>query len=106
MTALLSSVMTSPSWRWCTARGEGLPEAATAMWRLGLKWDIPAERMSYDRLGLGRTMPNHLAKHGLAAPWAMPARAGPASSRTSRTCAPRRRGSWASGSTASSSPTR
>jgi hypothetical protein len=43
----------------------GLDEAAEAMWRLGLKYDVPASRMSYDRMGIGRKMPNYLARHGL-----------------------------------------
>lgn len=43
----------------------GLPEAARIMWELGTKWLVPAERMSYDKLGIGTKMPNHLAKHGL-----------------------------------------
>lgn len=45
----------------------GLPEAAEGMARLGRKWSIQASRMSYDRLGIGRAMPNHLARHGLQA---------------------------------------
>ena len=35
------------------------------MFTLGKKWSIPAARMSYDRLGIGRNMVNHLAKWGL-----------------------------------------
>ena len=45
----------------------GLPEAATLMYQLGQRWSIPAARMSFDRLGIGRNMPNHLAKWGLTA---------------------------------------
>lgn len=43
----------------------GLPEAAQQMRDLGTKWNIPAERMSYDVLGIGRKFPNHLVKHEL-----------------------------------------
>jgi hypothetical protein len=45
----------------------GLPEAAALMWRLGVKYGIPAERMTYDALGVGKPMPNHLSRHGLQA---------------------------------------
>ena len=41
----------------------GLPEAAALIERLGRKWKIPPERMSYDKLGIGRNFPNHLAKY-------------------------------------------
>lgn len=43
----------------------GLPEAAAQMHRLGIKWGIPANRMSYDKLGIGKGMPNQLARYGL-----------------------------------------
>jgi hypothetical protein len=43
----------------------GLPEAAELMRKLGVKWGIPPERMSYDKLGIGRNFPNHLVKHKL-----------------------------------------
>ena len=45
----------------------GLPEAAALMHRMGQKWDIPPGRMSYDALGVGRSMPNHLVRFGLTA---------------------------------------
>jgi hypothetical protein len=44
----------------------GLPEAAAIMSRLGTKWGIPAGRMSYDKLGIGKNFRNHLARYGLA----------------------------------------
>ena len=43
----------------------GLPEAAALMMRLGKKWSIPAERMSFDKLGIGRNFPNQLVRYGL-----------------------------------------
>jgi len=43
----------------------GLPEAAAQMQRIGQKWNIPAERMSYDVLGIGRNFHNHLRRYGL-----------------------------------------
>jgi hypothetical protein len=43
----------------------GLPEAANLMSVLGRKWGIPAERMTFDKLGIGKNFPNHLAKYGL-----------------------------------------
>ncbi len=45
----------------------GLPEAAQLMRTLGQKWGIPPGRMSYDVLGVGRSMKNHLSRHGLEA---------------------------------------
>jgi len=43
----------------------GLPEAAALMQTLGRKYNIPPARMSYDKLGIGRGMPNQLARYGL-----------------------------------------
>ena len=43
----------------------GLPEAASLMAQMGKDWSIPGERMTFDKLGIGRKMPNHLAKYGL-----------------------------------------
>jgi hypothetical protein len=43
----------------------GLAEAAALMATLGRKWDIPAARMSYDKLGIGKGMPNQLARYHL-----------------------------------------
>jgi hypothetical protein len=36
------------------------------MAELGARYGIPAERMSFDKLGIGGNFPNHLAKYGLA----------------------------------------
>lgn len=44
----------------------GLPEAAAAIARLARKWRVPPERISYDMLGIGKNMRNHLAQHGLS----------------------------------------
>lgn len=41
----------------------GLAEAAAIMDRLGRKWSIPAIRMSFDKLGIGKNFPNQLAKY-------------------------------------------
>lgn len=43
----------------------GLPEAASEINRLRLKWDVPQDRISYDAAGIGRKFPNYLAKHGI-----------------------------------------
>lgn len=43
----------------------GLPEAAQIIATLAAKWDVPHERITYDRLGIGKNMPSHLAKHGI-----------------------------------------
>jgi hypothetical protein len=43
----------------------GLPEAAELMRKLGRHWGVPAFRMSYDRLGIGRDFKHHLVRVGL-----------------------------------------
>jgi hypothetical protein len=43
----------------------GLSEAADLMFKMGNNWKIPPERMSYDCLGIGKKLPNHLAKYNL-----------------------------------------
>lgn len=42
-----------------------LPDAAKETARLATRYGIPAQRISYDGLGIGRDFPKHLAKHGL-----------------------------------------
>ena len=42
-----------------------LPDAAVLVVRLSLRYAVPAERVSYDKLGIGRDFRNHLVKHGL-----------------------------------------
>ncbi len=50
----------------------GLPEAAVTIARLSKQWNVPHERITYDKLGIGRNFPNHLARHGIttAVPYA------------------------------------
>ena len=43
----------------------GLPEAAAIMKHRGDFYHIPPARMSYDKLGIGKGMPNQLARYGL-----------------------------------------
>ena len=43
----------------------GLSDAATEVARLARRWEIPDERISYDRLGIGRDFRNHLIRNGL-----------------------------------------
>ncbi len=43
----------------------GLAEAAFQYHRLGLQWGVPHERMSFDRVGIGRDFPLHLARLGI-----------------------------------------
>jgi hypothetical protein len=43
----------------------GLPEAAEAIRRLKLRWGVPDERISYDRVGIGRDFPLHLRRRGI-----------------------------------------
>ena len=50
----------------CDARNSlSLADAAEATAQLAARWAIPAERISYDGLGIGRDFPRHLAKVGL-----------------------------------------
>jgi len=50
----------------CDARNSlSLADAAEATARLALRYQVPADRISYDGLGIGRDFPKHLAKHGL-----------------------------------------
>lgn len=43
----------------------GLAEAAGLIWEKSHRWQVPHNRISYDRLGIGRNMPLHLARHGI-----------------------------------------
>jgi phage terminase large subunit len=43
----------------------GLPEAAATIHRLVSKWQVPHDRITYDKLGIGRNFPNHLARYGI-----------------------------------------
>ena len=43
----------------------GLPEAAATIHRLVTRWNVPHDKISFDRLGIGRNFPNHLARHGI-----------------------------------------
>jgi phage terminase large subunit len=42
-----------------------LDDAAQEVARLSRIWAIPSERVSYDKLGIGRDFRNHLVRHGL-----------------------------------------
>ena len=73
--------------------GMGLPEAAETISRLSKKWNVPHERITYDKLGIGRNFPNHLARWGitLAIPYAGEGR--PKTRAPTSTCAPKPAGS-------------
>jgi hypothetical protein len=43
----------------------GLPEAARELARLSRKWQVPHNRISYDRLGVGRDLRRYLAGEGI-----------------------------------------
>ena len=43
----------------------GLPEAAATIHRLVCKWHVPHDRITFDKLGIGRNFPNHLARYGI-----------------------------------------
>jgi hypothetical protein len=49
---------------WSSNTG-GLAETATMAARLRAKWDVPDERISFDKLGVGKEFPNHLARNGI-----------------------------------------
>jgi len=43
----------------------GLPEIAERIARASVKWAVPHKRISYDRVGVGRDLRHHLARHGI-----------------------------------------
>jgi hypothetical protein len=45
----------------------GEAEAAEAIARMARKWQVPHERITYDALGIGRKLHNHLYRHGITA---------------------------------------
>lgn len=50
---------------WVVGNTLGLAEAADRIARLKVKWAVEDGDISYDRLGIGKNMPNHLARHGI-----------------------------------------
>lgn len=44
----------------------GLAETAAKVKELAAKWSVPQERISYDKTGIGRDFPLHLARHGIS----------------------------------------
>ena len=44
------------------SNGAGLPEAAATIHRLVTRWNVPHDKISFDKLGIGRNFPNHLAR--------------------------------------------
>ena len=75
----------------------GLPEAAAAIHRLVAKWNVPHDRITFDKLGIGRNFPNHLVRWGIttAIPYAGEGR--PQDPNTHVNLAPRPAGSCAIG---------
>jgi len=47
------------------SNGAGLPEAAATIQRMARQWNVPHHRITYDKLGIGRNFPAHLARHGI-----------------------------------------
>jgi len=43
----------------------GLPEAAATIHRLSTHWNVPHNKITFDKLGIGRNFPNHLARWGI-----------------------------------------
>ena len=46
----------------------GLPEAAAIINRMRLRWGVDQQRITYDKLGIGKNFPNHLYRHGITTP--------------------------------------
>lgn len=44
----------------------GLAEAAEAVRRLAVQWEVPPDRITFDRVGIGKDFPLYLARVGLA----------------------------------------
>jgi hypothetical protein len=43
----------------------GFPKAAETIQRMAIKWNVPDDQISFDKLGIGRNFPNHLARWGI-----------------------------------------
>ncbi len=71
--------------------GMGLPEAAAAIFRLAGKWNVAHDKITYDKLGIGRNFPNHLARWGITQRDSLRRRGPAASSRLLREPAQRSR---------------
>ena len=71
----------------------GLPEAAETIHRLAAKWNVPHDKISFDKLGIGRNFPNHLARWGITMAIPFAGGAGHKTQAHSSTCAPRPVGS-------------
>ena len=50
---------------WVAGNALGLSEAAAEIARLAIKWQVAHNRITFDRLGIGRDLPNHLRRHGI-----------------------------------------
>jgi phage terminase large subunit len=48
-----------------TSNTAGLPEAAAEIDRLARKWQVAHDLITYDRLGIGKKLPNFLHKYGI-----------------------------------------
>jgi len=47
--------------------GIGPAEAAAAIAKMASKWSVQHSRITFDKIGVGRGMPNHLARYGIVA---------------------------------------
>lgn len=50
---------------WVAGAALGLGDAAARIAELAHRWRVPHHRISYDRLGIGRDLRHHLARHGI-----------------------------------------
>jgi hypothetical protein len=50
---------------WVAGNALGLAEAAAEIAGLARKWAVAHNRISFDRLGVGRDLPHHLIRHGI-----------------------------------------
>jgi phage terminase large subunit len=51
---------------WKAGSALGLAEAAAEVARLAAKWRVPHHRISFDRLGIGRDLPQYLRRNGIS----------------------------------------
>jgi len=50
---------------WVAGAALGIAEAAAEIARLARKWGVSHNRISYDRVGVGKELRNHLIRHGI-----------------------------------------
>jgi hypothetical protein len=71
--------------------------ASQTIHRLAARWNVPHDKISFDKLGIGRNFPNLLARWGIATAVPTPGRAGRKTQTHTSTCAAGPAGSCAIG---------